>query len=87
MNHANQPCDKKYLHQISHKLIDPPLLTKDSGVVHGIKWYPAGATTNSQHGVKKITLCDPVLAAMEEHDVPLLVHAERNAHQSVSVPS
>jgi deoxyhypusine synthase len=25
--HRDQPCDKKYLHQISHKRIDPPLLS------------------------------------------------------------
>ena len=49
---------------------------KASGVVHGVKWYPAGATTNSQHGVTDIRRCDAVLAAMEEHDLPLLVHGE-----------
>lgn len=49
---------------------------KASGFVHGIKWYPAGATTNAHHGVGAIERCYPVLAAMEEHGLPLLVHAE-----------
>ena len=49
---------------------------KASGVVHGVKWYPAGSTTHSQHGVKEITRCYPVLAAMQAHGLPLLVHAE-----------
>ncbi len=49
---------------------------KASGRVYGVKWYPAGATTNSEHGVTDIRRCDGVLAAMEEHDLPLLVHGE-----------
>ncbi|MCL4207268.1 MAG: dihydroorotase [Pirellulaceae bacterium] len=49
---------------------------KASGMVHGVKWYPAGATTHSQFGVENISRCDAVVAAMEEHDLPLLVHAE-----------
>ncbi len=49
---------------------------KASGRVHGVKWYPAGATTNSEYGVTDIRRCDAVLAAMEEHGLPLLVHGE-----------
>ena len=49
---------------------------KASGQVHGVKWYPAGATTNSQAGVSDIRRCDAVLAAMQEHELPLLVHGE-----------
>ena len=51
-------------------------VAKASGRVHGVKWYPAGATTNSEYGVTDIRRCDAVLAAMEEHDLPLLVHGE-----------
>jgi dihydroorotase len=47
-----------------------------SGFVQAIKWYPAGATTNAHHGVRTIAKCYPVLAAMEELGLPLLVHAE-----------
>ena len=49
---------------------------KASGYVHAVKWYPAGATTNSQHGVTDIRRCAAVLAAVEEHDLPLLIHGE-----------
>lgn len=44
--------------------------------VHAIKLYPAGATTNSDAGVRDLDAMAEVLAAMERHDVPLLVHAE-----------
>ncbi len=49
---------------------------KASGIVHGIKLYPAGVTTNSDSGVTKITKCRKVLEAMEKHGLPLLIHAE-----------
>ncbi len=49
---------------------------KDSGVVHGVKLYPVGATTNSESGVTAIERCDAALAAMQRHDLPLLVHGE-----------
>jgi dihydroorotase len=51
-------------------------LAKASGIVHGVKLYPAGATTNSDSGVTNIGHCVEVLAAMEELGLPLLVHAE-----------
>jgi dihydroorotase len=49
---------------------------KESGVVHGVKLYPAGATTNSDSGVTNIDKCAGALAAMQELGLPLLVHAE-----------
>jgi len=49
---------------------------KASGFVHGVKWYPAGATTNAEHGVREITRCYAAFDALEEHGLPLLVHAE-----------
>jgi dihydroorotase len=49
---------------------------KDSGIVHGIKLYPAGATTNSDAGVTRLELTYPALEAMEEVGLPLLVHGE-----------
>lgn len=42
----------------------------------GLKLYPAGATTNSEEGVKEIECIEPVLALMQEMDLPLLVHGE-----------
>jgi dihydroorotase len=47
-----------------------------SGVVHAVKYYPAGATTNSDSGVTAMERVFGALEAMERHDVPLLVHGE-----------
>ena len=52
---------------------------KRSGFVHGVKYYPAGATTNSSSGVTRIERARPALEAMQEHDLPLLVHGEVTA--------
>lgn len=49
---------------------------KASGHVHGVKLYPAGATTNSDAGVTDIGRTHAVLEAMSEHGLPLLVHGE-----------
>ncbi|MBX9297099.1 dihydroorotase [Chromobacterium piscinae] len=51
-------------------------LAKASGFVHGVKLYPAGATTNSDHGVTDIFKALPALEAMAETGLPLLVHGE-----------
>lgn len=42
----------------------------------GVKLYPEGVTTNSDHGVKDINAHDGVFKAMENLGVPLLVHGE-----------
>ena len=47
-----------------------------SDCVHGVKLYPAGATTNSAAGVVALEALYPVLEAMQEADLPLLVHGE-----------
>jgi dihydroorotase len=44
--------------------------------VHGIKMYPAGATTNADSGVRDLEAMNPVLAAMAGSGLPLLVHGE-----------
>jgi len=49
---------------------------KQSGIVHALKYYPAGATTNSDAGITRLERVFPTLAAMEKHAVPLLVHGE-----------
>lgn len=49
---------------------------KASGFVFGVKWYPAGATTNAELGVREISRCYPALEAMAAQGLPLLVHAE-----------
>lgn len=44
--------------------------------VHGVKLYPAGATTHSEFGVTQLEQVYPALEAMAELDLPLLVHGE-----------
>lgn len=44
--------------------------------VLGIKLYPAGATTNSAHGVTDLERCAPALDAMQERGLALMVHGE-----------
>jgi dihydroorotase len=47
-----------------------------SGCVHAVKYYPAGATTNSDSGVTDLAKCRRVFEAMEKEGMPLLVHGE-----------
>jgi dihydroorotase len=49
---------------------------QESGAVFAVKYYPAGATTNSDSGVTDIARCDRVLDAMAAIGMPLLVHGE-----------
>ncbi len=54
---------------------DEIAVAKAAGVV-GVKFYPAGATTHSDAGVRDLSRVDDVLAAMAQADMPLLVHGE-----------
>jgi dihydroorotase len=47
-----------------------------SGFVKAVKYYPAGATTNSDSGVTDIRKCDAVFEAMQSANLPLLLHGE-----------
>jgi len=49
---------------------------KAAGFVKAVKYYPAGATTNSDSGVTDLRKCDGVLEAMQAAGIPLLVHGE-----------
>ncbi|WP_448211571.1 dihydroorotase [Colwellia sp. MEBiC06753] len=49
---------------------------KASGIVYAAKLYPAGATTNSSSGVTNIDGMADVFAAMQAHELPLLIHGE-----------
>jgi dihydroorotase len=49
---------------------------KSCGFIHGVKLYPAGATTHSDAGVTDIKHVHAVLARMEKLGMPLLVHGE-----------
>jgi len=47
-----------------------------SGIVQAVKYYPAGATTNSDSGVSDIHKVEGVLEVMQEIGMPLLLHGE-----------
>ncbi|MCT9116550.1 dihydroorotase [Cupriavidus gilardii] len=55
---------------------DEIVAARASGFVHGVKLYPAGATTNSDAGVTDIRRCTAALEAMQRVGLPLLVHGE-----------
>ena len=48
----------------------------ENGRVLGVKLYPAGATTNSAHGVTDLERCASALDAMQECGLALMVHGE-----------
>jgi dihydroorotase len=55
-----------------------------SGLVKAVKLYPAGATTNSQSGVRDILKVQPVLDRMARIGLPLCVHGEvTDAHVDI----
>jgi len=56
--------------------IDDIRAAAESEFVHAVKYYPAGATTNSDSGVRDLERVYPVLEAMEKHGLPLLMHGE-----------
>ena len=47
-----------------------------NGSVFAVKLYPAGATTNSDSGVKDLRKIMPILETMAEIGMPLLIHGE-----------
>jgi dihydroorotase len=53
----------------------------DTGFIHAVKLYPAGATTNSAAGVTDLRKCYKTLEVMQELDMPLLVHGEVTDHE------
>ncbi|MCL1886946.1 MAG: dihydroorotase [Betaproteobacteria bacterium] len=55
---------------------DEVRIAKESGIIFGIKLYPAGATTNSDAGVTDLSKCTKALEAMQLYGMPLLMHGE-----------
>ncbi len=49
---------------------------KAEGLIHAVKLYPAGATTNSHGGVRNLDKVMPVLERMAEIGLPMCVHGE-----------
>ena len=55
---------------------DDVAMAASNGTISAVKLYPAGATTNSDSGVKDIEKVMPVLERMAEIGLPLCVHGE-----------
>ncbi|MEM8643148.1 MAG: dihydroorotase [Cyanobacteria bacterium P01_G01_bin.54] len=55
---------------------DEIIAAKTTSFVKAVKYYPAGATTNSDSGVTDIRKCDRVFEVMQQVDLPLLLHGE-----------
>ena len=51
-------------------------LAKECGFIHGCKYYPAGATTNSDSGVTNLNNIHQVLETMQEVGMVLQLHGE-----------
>lgn len=51
-------------------------VAKASSFVKAVKYYPAGATTNSEFGVTDLNRCHDVFEAMQAVEMPLLMHGE-----------
>lgn len=81
----------RILHVIPDDLVFEPLMTlyltdntpaeeisraSESGFIHAVKYYPAGATTNSDSGVTDLKHTYTTLEAMQRYGMPLLLHGE-----------
>ena len=64
------------LYMTDHTSVKDIEMAVQSGIVQGVKLYPAGATTNSADGVTNINALVDVFEAMEKHQLPLLLHGE-----------
>lgn len=78
---AALPCDARFEPLMTLYLTDntsPQEVRRahESGAVFAVKYYPAGATTNSEHGVTDVRNCLATMEVMAETGIPLLVHGE-----------
>ena len=78
---AARPANRNFeplmtLYLTDNTTADEIKMAQTSGIVQGVKLYPAGATTNSDSGVTDLLKCDSALSEMEKLGVPLLAHAE-----------
>ncbi|MDN5479589.1 MAG: dihydroorotase, partial [Chryseobacterium sp.] len=60
--------------------LDELRLVSEKPNILGIKYYPEGATTNSQYGVKNIKEIYQLIENLENLNIPLLLHGETRDH-------
>ena len=74
---SNVPFDPLMtLYLTDNTAADEVVRVAESEFVHAFKYYPAGATTNSDSGVSALKNVYPVLNAMQKQGVILCVHGE-----------
>ena len=71
IGHGFQPYMALFMRSYTEEELAP---IKDR--IIGIKLYPAGVTTHSDTGIKRIEDINRTLAIMQDIDIPLLVHGE-----------
>ncbi len=64
------------LYLTDHTTAEEIHAAKASGFIHGVKYYPAGATTHAEAGVTALARAFPAIEALQEVGLPLLVHGE-----------
>ncbi|WP_316013693.1 dihydroorotase [Roseobacter sp. HKCCA0434] len=69
-----RPCMTLYLTEATDP--DDVAAAAEDGLVTAVKLYPAGATTNSQSGVRDLGEVMPVLERMAAIGLPLCIHGE-----------
>jgi len=74
---GNKKLDAKMTLYLTDNTSSEEIITaRKSGIVLAVKYYPAGATTNSAAGVTDIKKVYPVLEAMEKVGLVLCIHGE-----------
>ena len=78
---AHRPSDSNWeplmvLYLTDNTSPDEIRLAAECGFVHGCKYYPAGATTNSDSGVTDLANINSVLETMQEVGMVLQLHGE-----------
>lgn len=80
---ASMPKDKEYPHfqplmtlYLTDKTSPEEIRAASKAGIVGCKYYPAGATTNSDFGVTNIRNCYPVLQEMAKLGMMLAIHSE-----------
>lgn len=64
------------LYLTDHTTREDIINAKESGIIHAVKLYPSGATTNSQSGVTNLKARYEVLEEIQKQNLPLLIHCE-----------
>ena len=78
-NHEFTPLMTLYLTELTN--IDEIKNSFSNGLIFAAKLYPAGATTNSELGVKNLDKIMPLLETMAKIGMPLLIHGEVTDHK------